>query len=392
MRFAKLVFRLLAIALVLGAWGCGEQAIRQERSDQPEGSPYRGREVKNIEIIQENGGRAVWSPDGERIAFDRQNPDGYFDLYIMTPSGTILSSLTSGNQAINQRHNGNPTWHPSGKYIIFQSEEENHYGVANKWPGNPGIGVFNNLWATDEWGTRFWRLTDIPIKQKSDDGLPAMGVLNPHFSPDGSRLMWTERYKEGGKWGVWRVKIADFRESDDGPRLENEKVLFQPGAGMGRYVTALDFSPDGNTVLLAGNLDGQDEFGMDQYLFDSRTGELTNLQNSPEVWEEDASWSPDGETIVYMTNLGSPLNFSDPHWYWQPHTREYWAMKNNGSAKRRLTYFNEPGYPEYLGKPVIVAASSFHPEGKKLVGLIGVDQGTKERADFELKIALIELW
>lgn len=309
----------------------------------------------------------------------------------MTPEGTILSNITAGNHGINQRHNGYPAWHPSGKYIVFQSEEEHHYGVANKWPGNPGIGVFYNLWATDEEGRRFWKLTDIPIKQEKDDGIPAMGVLNPHFSHDGSRLMWTERYEEGGKWGSWRVNVAGFRDGDRGPRLENETVLFQPGAGLGCYVTALDFSPDDNAVLLAGNLDGQDEFGMDQYLYDLHEGILSNLQNSPEVWEEDASWSPDGDRIIYMTNLGSPLDFDDPHRYWQPHTGEYWAMNPDGSGKRRLTYFNEPGYPEYMGRPVLAACSSFDPGGKRLVVTLGVDYGNEERADFRLKMALVEL-
>ena len=375
--------------IVAGICGCGTRDSGPAGSLGDDGL-FRDREVRSIEIIQENGGRADWSPAGDKIVFDRQNADGYFDLDVMTPDGTIVSSVTAGNPLINQRHNGNPAWHPAGKYIIFLSEEERHYGAANKWPGNPGIGVFCNLWATDEGAKRFWKLTDIPMKQEKEDRIPAMGALNPHFSRDGSRLMWTERYGEGGKWGAWRVKVADFREDDQGPRLENEAVLFQPGPGMGLYVTALDFSPDDSTVLLAGNLDGQDEFGMDQYLFDPRTGELANLQNSPEVWEEDASWSPDGQRIVYMTNLGSPLDFDDPDWYWQPHTGEYWAMNSDGSDKRRLTYFNQPGYPEYVGRPAIVAASSFDPEGKRLVGILGVDYGSGEKADFKLKLVLIE--
>ena len=379
----------IVLAAFLGVTGCaGKDNTAGEGQAQ---DPYLGREVVSVKIIQEQGSRAVWSADGDRIVFDRQNADGYFDLYIMKPGEAYVSSITEGHPGINQLHNGNPVWHPAGDLIIFESEEMSHYGVVNKWPSNPGIGVFCNLWATDEEGSRFWKLTNIPIKQEKNDDIPIMGVLNPRFSHDGSRLMWTERYGEGGKWGKWRIKVADFREGTEGPRLENETVLFQPGPGMGDYVTAMGFSPDDRTVLLAGNLDGQDEFGMDHYLYDLETAQLTNLQNSPLVWEEGASWSPDGTSIVYMTNLGSTLDFSDPNWYWQPHTGEYWIMNSDGSGKRRLTYFNDPAYPEYAGMPAITAVCSFNLDGTKLVGTLGLDVGTENKADFKLKLVVIEL-
>ncbi len=380
---------LTAIAFTLLVWASGCSSGDSGPPAPPDG--YRGREVANIQVIQEKGGRACWSPEGDKIAFDRQESDGYFDLFVMRPGESSVLAITRGKPGANQLHNGNPAWHPAGGYIVFVSEEEHHYGVGNRWPGNPGVGVFCNLWATDEEGNRFWKLTHIPVKQKRDDGVPVMGVLNPRFSHSGSRLMWTERYDEGGKWGRWRVKAADFLLGEDGPWLENETVLFQPGTGMGCYVTAMGFSPDDCSVLLAGNLDGQDEYGMDLYTYNLETGELTNLQNSPTVWEEGASWSPDGKSIVYMTDLGSNLDFGDPHWYWQPRSGEYWIMNADGSSKRRLTYFNHPAYPEYMGKPVIAAACSFDREGRRLVGTIGVDWGTEERADFKLQLVLIEL-
>ncbi|NPV59683.1 MAG: hypothetical protein HPY75_08470 [Actinobacteria bacterium] len=383
-------YAIAICSMLLGIAGCTSSGGGEAGEAIPQDA-YRGREVENIQIIQENGGRACWSPDGDKIAFDRQNEDGYFDLYVMRLGETSAFPITQGNPGANQLNNGNPAWHPLGGYIVFVSEEERHYGAGSRWPSNPGIGAFCNLWATDEEGGRFWKLTDIPVKQERDDGLPVMGVMNPRFSRDGSRLMWTERYGEGGKWGRWRIKAADFRIGDDGPRLENETVLFQPGAGMGCYVTAMGFSPDDRSILLAGNLDGQDEFGMDQYVYDLETGELTNLQNSPTAWEEGACWSPDGKSIVYMTDLGSSLDFNDPHWYWQPRTGEYWIMNADGSGKRRLTYFNDPKYPEYVGKPVIAAVCSFDRDGEKLVGVIGVDEGTEEKADFRLQLVLIEM-
>lgn len=66
-------------------------------------------------------------------------------------------------------------------------------------------------------------------------------------------------------------------------------------------------------------------------------------------------------------------------------------MDKTGADKKRLTYFNDPTAPEYLGKRTIVAASDFSPDGKHLVGILGVDFGGEESVDMELKIVLIKL-
>lgn len=152
------------------------------------------------------------------------------------------------------------------------------------------------------------------------------------------------------------------------------------------------FFPNGRQLLLAGNLDGQHEYGMDQYILDLPTGQLTNLQNSPTVWEEDAAISPDGNTIVYTSNATSryEFDFDDPNWPAQPLEREYWLMTADGMHKERLSYFNDPEAPEYLGRRVIVAASDISPDGRFLVGTLGVDFGTERRAEVALKIILIE--
>jgi Tol biopolymer transport system component len=392
----KFFWSIILLASLAGVAGCARRSQPVPSPIPPPNVATRAvsacppdRPVKNISIIQENGGRMDWSPDGKLIVFDRQNADGYFDLYVMTPEGKIVTSLTEGNPSIAQRHNGNPAWHPSGKFIVFESEADKHYNAPDKWPGNPGIGVYANLWAITPDGTQTWKLTDVPIKQTLTDGLVAMGTLNPHFSRDGSKLVWTERFADGGRWGKWRVRMADFIAAERAPHLANDRVVIAPAGKMGAYITAMDFSPDASQLLLAGNLDGQDEFGMDQYIYDLKTGALKNLQNSPEIWEEDASWSPDGARIVYMTNLGSPMDFKNPDWYWQKRTREYWMMDADGSRKQPLTCFNIPGSPEYIPQGAIVAASSFSPDGKWLAGIVGVDYGTKDKADYRLKIGLI---
>ena len=187
--------------------------------------------------------------------------------------------------------------------------------------------------------------------------------------------------------------MAEFVIEDEEPRLKNERVVFtaEDICQKCSYVTSMGFV-DENTLLLSGNLDGQHEYGMDQYLFDLETKKLTNLQNSPEVWEEDCSLSPDRTHIIYMSNVASryKLNFNDPSWAAQLRERDYWLMDSDGQNKERLTYFNDPSAPEYMERRIIVAASDISPDGRLLAGTLGIDFGSEKKANIELKIMLVE--
>ena len=48
---------------------------------------------------------------------------------------------------------------------------------------------------------------------------------------------------------------------------------------------------------------------------------------------------------------------------------DYWIMDLDGSNKKRLTWFNEPGHPEYLPGQTHAAVVSWCPDGTRLFGL-----------------------
>jgi len=382
---------LLLLMLPILAAACGS---RQRTQPLPcEQSPCAARDqlIESMRIIQTEGARPRFAPTGTEFVFDRVNPDGYADLYISDLNGQILRSLTDGRTDLPQKNNGNGVYDPSGQFILFVAEAESHFAYQLKYLGDSGVGLFSDLWATDREGSRFWKLTETPIKQQLLDGVPAYAVVNPRFSRDGKLLVWSERYADGGNhhWGEWRVQAADFVVEQGGPRLENPRTLFVPQQG--NFVTFMGELPSREWIL-AGNLSGQHEYGMDQYRYDPQSGALINLQNTPELWEEDASVSP-GSRIVYMTNADSPLrlDFGDANWAAQPMQREYYVMDASGSHQERLTFFNEPSAPEYLGYPVLAVASDFSPDGSYLAGTIGVDFGEGGRRDVVLKIILITL-
>ncbi len=387
------VFRVLSLCVaesVLGLWFVSASAggFSTQESAQVQFGSAR---VANIQLILGAGARPKYSPAGTRLVFDRRNFDGYYDLYLSDTNGQIIASLTQ-NRAINQRHNGNGIYEPTPNYIIFISEVQEHFLDFLSPFGpvpftEPGVGVFNNLWATD--GQSFWQLTDIPIMQTIGSG-PAMGSVNPRFSADGTTLIWTERYEKGGNhnWGRWRLKAGDLGTGPSGPVLENQRIILEPT--LGNYVTAMDFLTP-TVLLVAGNLDGQHEFGMDLYRLDLLTGATQNLTNSPEYWEEGSCVAPSGK-IVYMTNRDSQFIVDfDQNWVGQPVERDYWIMDPDGSNKERLTFFNDPSAAEYTDWRSLTIVCDISPDGMTIAATIGRDFGDETTARVHWQIWLIEL-
>ncbi|MPZ19834.1 MAG: hypothetical protein GEV06_18255 [Luteitalea sp.] len=348
--------------------------------------------IKSIRILQESGARPRFSPDGKLVVFDRYEGDGFADVFICNLQGEIVASLTDGREGINQRHNGNARFDPSGRFVVFTSESSRHFGRLLKPLGDPGVGLYSNFYATGTKGRHFWQLTDIPIKRRLTDRVPSFASVNPVFGLDGRTFVWTERYAEGGhhNWGKWRLKAADFIVEAGRPRLRDERVLFTPEEG--NYVTAMGFV-DSRRLLVAGNLDGQHEYGMDLYVLEAASGRFVNLTNSPSSWDEDGAVARNGQ-IIYMSNRDSRYRFDRARgdWFAQPVQREYYMMDSSGKRTERLTRFNDPEAAEYVGKRVLVAASDFSPDGRYLAGTMGVDQGRgPKREDVRLQVILLEL-
>jgi Tol biopolymer transport system component len=346
--------------------------------------------IKSITVIQPSGARPRFSPDGRILVFDQKGSEGFYNVFLSGLQGSVTGSVTAGKSGINQRDNGNARFDQTGNHIVFISEEQNHFGTLIKSLGDPGVGLYSNLWATDTKGMQFWKLTNIPVKQRLLDQIPSMATVNPVFSPDGRTLVWTERYAEGGhdKWGMWRIKAASYVASTGGVGLENEHILITPSKG--NYISAMGFF-DPDHLLVAGNLDGQHEYGMDQYVYNLRTGQYVNLTNTPENWDEDSCIAPNGQ-IIWMSNAESryKFDFSKP-WASQPVERDYYLMDRDGQHKERLTFFNDPQAPEYMGGRTLVAACDISPDGRYLAGTLGIDPGKGDRrGNVQLKVILIE--
>ena len=359
------------------------------------------------EILSEDGGRVDWCVANNHIFYDSK-----YDMWMMEPDGSNRTCLTNGE--FPGRYVGQPACSPNGQYILFQVEKEDHGNLAGKIPEKarePGWGVHNELWVmkidinNPQPLIEKWCLVNVSTGK---------GVLHSHFSKDGSKILWSEiitfddsdpytweesksLYEQTGelayvtmKWALqdWRMKIADFIVNDGVPTLANITTLPRlPDAKI--LHEAHGFSPDGTNVLFASNdkRDASSWFAFDIYTYNLITGDLEQLTDTKDVWEEHAHYSPDGKKIIWSSHRGFDIG---------NYRREYWLMDEDGENKSQLTHFHTSGYPEYAGKYIAIccADNAWNKDGTSVAAfgweLNGITQEIKGkiyRLDFKEGLA-----
>ena len=307
-------------------------------------------------VVAERGGRVDWSHSGiNRIACDIKGNDGYYDLVTMDPDGSNPVNLTTG-ASIPQKHIGNPAWHPAGGFIVFQVQDPSlpfSSPEAEAYQASPGAGVHNNLWLARADGSRFWQLTRVGYRG---------GVLHPHFSHDGTMIVFVERLSDGGSaYGTWVIKVAELAFLSSGPVLVNERTL-DPCEGKPWY-EAHGFTPNDKGIIFTGvPKAGQPATGMDICTLDRKGRELGRLTLSYFGWDEHAHFSPKGRKIAWISSRDIPQLILP----FQVKT-DVWVMNANGSHKRRVTFFNEPGSPHYIPDGAIPGDLCWGPDGRSLM-------------------------
>ncbi len=341
-----------------------------------------------ITILDKNSADVEWSPDGEFIAYAKVSPfDGYHDIWVIRPDGTERRCLTCRGK-VPQKQNGGVTWHPSGEFIIFTAQNDDAEGERADALAKPGTGLNCNLWAVGIDGDFAVKLTDI----KTDLKTPC-GVIHPQFSNDGKRLFWTESlgrdYKLGGKeWGEWMLKIGDVEYEGCKVNLKNVKTI-SPGAFKSFYESH-NFSANDTKVLFSGNLISKQPLnGLDIYEYEIKSGALKRLTPTLNDWDEHAHYSPTGNIIVWMSGEGLDVKFGSVHGHtWRKYVKtELWSMATDGTNRKRLTFFNEPGSNDnrwfrenvFETSRVVVSDSSFSPDGKRLAVTIAYEGPQSKR-------------
>lgn len=75
----------------------------------------------------------AWSPDGRKIAFVSVERDGNSEIYLMNADGSGQRNLT-----LNPAYDGDPAWSPDGRKITFVSNRDGRYAVYVMNAGGSG--------------------------------------------------------------------------------------------------------------------------------------------------------------------------------------------------------------------------------------------------------------
>lgn len=304
----------------------------------PESNP-----VVRIERWIEGGARVDWSRQGEWLAYDKAGEDGRYDVYVTSTDRLTERCLTCDMYALRKDNAFNPVWHPSGDRLVVQVQSR---PKRLKFVADPqqlltaDRAVHSELYLIDRKGTDFALLTRF-----GDNGT---AVLDPQFSYDGARLLWSERTKaREGRYGAWQLRSAELRINRAGiPRLRKIQSYPPP---VDALIVPQGYTPDDRGALVAANFEPeQSPNTLDLYRLRFEGGEPERLTHSRGGAEEYARLSPTGRHVAFTSN--AEIRGAEPDQTVPPTIRrELWLMDADGSNKRRLTFFNDPTSDHSLG-------------------------------------------
>jgi len=232
-------------AISTGIWACERSPTELETVDSSPPPPV-------AEIVNVPG----------KIAFSRQDQDGYPHIWVMADDGTGQTMVGADPSGL--MNDWDPAWSPDGSQLAFVRYES--------VPGDPE-GPFIDIWKMNSDGSGQIRVSS-GVSDPDD----------PSWSPDGNRLAFNTG---GGDEDIWVINT-------DGTVATN---LTQSQA---MYVSP-DWSPDGSMIVFAG-LSPDDGI----FLMNADGSNPTRLfsHDDPDLPAGDPSWSPDGSQIVFWTYWG----------------------------------------------------------------------------------------
>jgi Tol biopolymer transport system component len=251
--------------------------------------PWSGDALKVTSCAPDFCGRASWSPDGRRLAFEKRKSGAAGEA---TLSQIWLYDLASGvSSALFQDKTlpgYGPQWSPDGSYLAFFDPQAQAIDVVDLSSG---------------------KLAYLP-SQMGDVG---------SFSPDGARMVYEDIRPVGGQVFA-ELWLGDL--SGD-PRVSS--LVEQPEEDQFPA-----WSPDGRWIAFGRRrLDRKNGFGSQLMLLNPVTGELRQVSSDPAFNNTAFKWSPSGESLLVQRYNMRAASGSPEIWLHDLATNTFSALVTN---------------------------------------------------------------
>lgn len=248
-----------------------------------------------------------WSPDGQKIAFVREDPNNNHEVWVMDADGSRQVELTR-----TPGYNRDPAWFPDGRRIAVSS---------NRKGGAPDIYVLTLNAARDEvTGAR--RLTN----RDSRDFQPAV-------APSGKRLAFASD-RSGGEAAIFSMRTGRA----EGSGGQNRPLrLTENGAGPDPD-TEPDWAPDGQKVVFTSQRTGNAEV----HVMDASGGQEQALTDGIGSADFQPVFSPDGQRIAFVrVDSDNEFDFNGSVWTMEADGSNL-ADAITGGPFNFFSFFREP--------------------------------------------------
>ena len=263
-------------------------------------------------VVIAGGENAVYSPDGQKAAFQKLR-GGSYDVGVVDMKSGKVEWISEGE--------GNaifPAWTSDGGLVYVYGNDTNTAYSAMKSQSKDGYNLYyyvhgrttqltHGRWrdstpfVTPDGDIYFTRseggflsdhalLWKMPLNKPTDakcirgaSFASGAGVNQPSVSPDGRYLVWAEIY--GGNWDAWNIRIARV----DDPEADRVLIPLRQTAFEPRWC------PDSRTVIYTGFEEGDPGWGV--YLMDVKTKCYRRICNG-----RGGVVSPDGTRLMYSAD------------------------------------------------------------------------------------------
>lgn len=291
----------------------------------PDGKNFAVIEKGQIVLEPVTGGPAVpvttsagvksevsWSPDSRKLAYVSKG-----DIWVVSVTGGDPVQLTDGPVGPGDPRGATdhlPKWNPDGRWILYES-------------GRKG---WNELWVVSEDGKQKSDLVPLEVytgEDAANNPSPDHGdavssdrfAPNPAWSPDGTRIAYTERSRA---YFSGKLKILAFDQNSGkarGPAID--VYVAKNDRGGAWAVNTAAWSPDSKTLAVVLQETGWDKI----FLIPASGGKPKQLTKG--VGEDETPvFAPDGKSIAIVSNP----DLAEEH--------HIWIIPVNGAAPHRLTH------------------------------------------------------